>query len=191
METSVLPVGVERLRMLYAMLVGVPENKVLLSTWRSRLKESDAVGDDKLLNGCGTTACAVGWACAYPPFKEMGLSYGYVCSYQGTYQPKLEAKNGAPEVAHLYEGRTKFDSWEAVQNFFGISYNTAYSLFMPHDDISKNNFVDKDLGDRVLTDAQKVLMRIRNYLFQRDFISAERNEQLKAAERKGTLLQLT
>lgn len=57
--------AIERLRELYAMMFGVPDERVNLKDWISSTRFS--------ANTCGTTACAVGWATVYPPFVEQGL----------------------------------------------------------------------------------------------------------------------
>lgn len=46
----------ERLRELYSMMAGIPDERVDLSRWK-----------------CGALACAGGWACQYPPFIADGL----------------------------------------------------------------------------------------------------------------------
>ena len=57
--------AIERLRELYAMMFGVPDERVDLKNWTSSRSFSP--------RSCGTRACAVGWATVYPPFMEQGL----------------------------------------------------------------------------------------------------------------------
>lgn len=60
--------AIERLRELYAMMFGVPDERVDLKNWTSTGSFS--------VRSCGTAACAVGWATEYPPFIEQGLRMG-------------------------------------------------------------------------------------------------------------------
>jgi len=93
------PEGVERLRTLYSIMFGVPSEKVNMSGWRFAATERD------LTKGCGTAACAVGWACSYPEFQAQGLSYG---------------------VSPAFNGLT---SWDAVLEFFAVDAHVAAKLF--------------------------------------------------------------
>jgi len=63
---------------------------------------------------CGTQACAIGLACLYPPFQELGLSYS------------LGLALGTPIYRH--EGRV-YTKWDAVMRFFKLSYTDATKLF--------------------------------------------------------------
>lgn len=82
-------IGVERLRTLYAMLAGIPEDRIDLRRWH-----------------CGTTACAVGWACSYPPFVKQGLHWDWAEPAYGE---------------HI--------SWAAVQRFFQVEPDIVTRLF--------------------------------------------------------------
>ncbi|MCY1206591.1 hypothetical protein D3C71_1823280 [compost metagenome] len=97
------PEGVERLRTLYSVMAGVPTEKVYMSCWRT-----SSAGDDRLIGDCGTSACAIGWACAYPEFQEQGLGY--------------DTHAGVPS----FQGNL---NWHAVMSFFGVSESTADHLF--------------------------------------------------------------
>jgi hypothetical protein len=119
MTKSQLNVG--RLRELYAMLLGVPEDQFNLGVWRSKKTKTESgneydtgrVTDKELItNECGSVACAVGWACAYPPFKEAGLAY------------QFEDGAGAPVV----RGSGAW-SFSAVMQFFGLDREHAEWLF--------------------------------------------------------------
>ena len=101
-ERDIQPHGVERFRSLYAMMVGVPAEKVDMFGWRR------ASTDEALIHSCGTAACAVGWACAYPEFQAQGLRF-----MGASFQP-------------VYGGH---QHWGAVQAFFGVSGSTALWLF--------------------------------------------------------------
>ena len=100
----------DRLIKLGDFLASVPDDKFDLENWRNNGEEgmdSDySVDDEDLKTGCGTTGCAVGWACTIPEFKEAGLSYtGVTVSYGGLV------------------------CWAAVQEFFGLSFMEAQYLF--------------------------------------------------------------
>ena len=100
----------------------IPQERFDLANWRYDLDfvrdESDSdyesrasdVSDDGLLHGCGTTGCAVGWACALPEFKAEGLSW-----------------NGTPALA--IDGVIRQTSWVAVEMFFDLTYDQAHKLF--------------------------------------------------------------
>ena len=88
----------------------VPDERFDLSGWRNNGQEgmdSDGYIDDETLRtGCGTTACAIGWACTISEFKAAGLSYtGFTVSYDDLV------------------------SWGAVEEFFGLSFMEAMYLF--------------------------------------------------------------
>jgi hypothetical protein len=103
MEQKQFTVGQERLRELYAMLAGVPDERFHLHSWR----EGGLSNEVLLSEGCGTAACAVGWACAYPPFKAQGLSFDRAW-------PTFEHRAG----------------WDAVMAFFELRVHQAERLFM-------------------------------------------------------------
>ena len=125
----------ERLRELYSMMAGIPDELVDLSRWK-----------------CGTLACAGGWACQYPPFMVQGLT--------------------------LYESGPSFDGDEdycALANFFGISYESAFSLFGA-------------CGTRsMLTDRRIFLIRLRNFLVDDGIITKARSDELARNEEAGVL----
>lgn len=159
--------GIERLRMLYAMLRGLPEEKVDLKNWREKKtgKGSFAYCDDEELvdaDSCGTAGCAVGWACAYPPFKAMGLKMHSAPTYDGS------------------------PGWAAVTHFFGIEYRYAEFLFLKpeeaaHDLFSgemRHAFRRRD-GE---SDLALVLRRVRYYLVEAGAITQKRSDELAAEE---------
>lgn len=107
MTSNATPKGNERLRTLYAVMGGVPDEKVDMNNWR---RGSGAWDDRNLLETeCGTSACAVGWACAYPEFQAQGLRF-----------------NGAPL---LRKGKKWLEGWGAVEKFFGVDEVTSGYLF--------------------------------------------------------------
>ncbi len=113
----------ERITRLANFLVdAVPEKHFSLSTWRSgRCKEDE----DLLKHTCGTTGCAVGWAVVLPDFKEAGLT----------------SIAGFP----MFQGVA---GWEAVQRFFGLSYEEAVALFSC--DTYAGDVGPIDVADRML-----------------------------------------
>jgi len=76
--------------------------KFNLSNWRCGENTSDSYLLD---NNCGTTACAVGWACSMPELKAEGLGF-LSC-------PEFEDER----------------SWEAVEKFFCLTSSQAHNFF--------------------------------------------------------------
>lgn len=107
--SAATPKGNERLRTLYAIMGGVPDEKVDMDNWRAGAWEDSALID----TDCRTSACAVGWACAYPEFKAQGLSF-----------------DGAPL---LITGRRRVGGWGAVEAFFGLDDEESSRLFSAFD----------------------------------------------------------
>lgn len=103
---------INRFQVLYSGLQQVDRDRLDLSYWRSDGRGGGswfAVSDEQLHTDCGTTACAVGWACSFPELQEQGLSY----------------VNGGIMYMGVYSG------WGAIQQFFGVSYEMAQALFTP------------------------------------------------------------
>lgn len=186
-----IPKGIERIRTLYAVMAGIPAEKVNLGTWRSSMQTNE------LLESCGTTGCAVGWACAYPPFQAQGLDYWY--------GPRLVSKlaSGSEE---------RIGQWPAVVNFFDVSLRDAYALFLSMGTLAKEGdyyrYMDGELIQKIkdagrhrheghrfargcksigLSDRQIVLMRLRNYLHATGYISTARRDELKLQEEQGKI----
>lgn len=84
------------LRLAEEILPNVPEDNFNLATWKER-------------NECGTTACAIGWACLDEQFNEEGLTYDEIYA-----TPRYNN--------HLF--------WRAVREFFGLTQEQACDLFM-------------------------------------------------------------
>ncbi len=110
--------NITRLTELLELIRAVDPAKLDLSEWRERIVGEQpvypgAISDKDLINDCGTIACAVGWACAHPPFKEQGLLYDSMFGF-----PVLHTQSGV------------LDGWEAVEEFFSISHKEARTLFM-------------------------------------------------------------
>lgn len=71
---------------------------------------------------CGTTACAVGWACTMPEFTQQGLVWS-----------TMEDDFASPYYKDQVTGK-EFSGWNAVGKFFlGVEkdYMLKYNLFAP------------------------------------------------------------
>lgn len=162
---------VERLKTLYAVISGIPEKKLDLESWRSgRIRarawyaEEVPVTDKALLHTCGTTACAVGYACVYPEFVKQGLTFNRA------------------ENTPTFEGQ---GSWTAVTRFFGILPKEAQYLFAngtyappgAPDTRDREAEIEFDLSDKL-----KVLRRIRRFLWKKRAITKTRNQELARQE---------
>lgn len=130
-------IHIERLRTLYSIMAGMPTRVVYMDSWRTMtvstgIGRTGRVDNATLISRsvndlvrhdmeekphCGTAACALGWAAAYPEFKEAGFS---VDQY------------GSP----MFEGAV--DYYAGVL-FFGLTYDEATTVFRStmHDDIAK------------------------------------------------------
>lgn len=86
--------NVERLKHLITILSAVPPEHFDLGYW-----------------DCGTTACAVGWACRDEQFNKQGLTVGAADTYR--------------EVPR-FSGLAR---WDAVEAFFDLDYDQAQHLF--------------------------------------------------------------
>lgn len=145
--------NVERLRTLYAIIAGIPDERVDLDNWRNK-KELD----------CGTIACAVGWACSYPKFVKQGLSlFGTTPTFDTA-------------------GRT-YVGWYAVEKFFGLTQGESAALFLKSPGryhlggIGINSPEDAGLSDK-----RRVLRRIRHLLLNNGYITKERSAELSVYE---------
>lgn len=151
--------NVERLRELYAMLIGLPTGQFDLNVWRRSvvktgvsLLSTTKVTDRQLLeNECGAVACAIGWACAYPPFKAEGLRF------------KIGRNLGLPSFK---KGRSFQSSFRGVEKFFGLSSDEALWLFAP------------ESYYRLDRTAKHVCARVLELLAQHRAITQERRAEL-------------
>lgn len=120
-----------RLLTLYSLIDGLPAAAVNMDTWRSVTTKrvlavmAAVVSDEKLLatarssyRECGTCACALGWASAYPEFKAAGLR-----ALSGGI-----GWDNKPMTIVDFQGSIGYDAGAA---FFGISPNQAALLFCP------------------------------------------------------------
>jgi hypothetical protein len=169
-------VGIERLRELYSMMRGIPARLIGLHSWRWSLEgfrheaTSEALFSAARIfattgeHDCGTTACAVGWACDYPPFQAQGLSYE-------DRSPVFKSHDG--EYA---------ENWNAVSTFFGLSYSESVFIFSKE----RNQIPWLNLGNHHSTagvpDKELVLTRIRMYLVHKGVITQERSNFLALEE---------
>ena len=110
-----------RLLKLADFLAQLPPDRFNFATW---------VGDTEwqqglLAQGCGTTACALGWATAIPEFAELGLVI--VKGWQ-------EDKHGVPAHVRL-KGDDQGDFWQATlaatRHVFGMDELETNLLFTP------------------------------------------------------------
>lgn len=114
----------------------MPANQLFnLHSWAFGLRGSDTgreVLSDEVMtksNGqpipedfCGTCACAVGSAALDPRFNEEGL-------WLACRAPGYTTHDTSP--VYLSEGDVDDEGWDAVMNFFDLSYDHAEWLFMP------------------------------------------------------------
>jgi hypothetical protein len=144
-------IHVERLRTLYSMMAGIPSEAIDMDDWRRtetgpwRRAGDSCLTDDKLLKGCGTAACALGYAAAYPEFKAQGLHYDL-----GGYRP-----------APVFNGRGGFDAGVA---FFGLNREESWELFKKVQSTSGKSHKQVFLQRlRALLLAKKIITPARNF----------------------------
>lgn len=156
----------EKLAILHSALWMAPDDRIDLCEWRTRF-----VTDSDLVNLCGTTACAIGWATSLPMFRALGF----------------KMKDGAP----VYGAAT---GWTAVTEFFDITMSQAHCLFMDEPDINGQTILESDLREITgarpgrdtethLTDREKVLRRIRRFLDADCELDSSEKKQLKKGEK--------
>lgn len=169
-----LPIHIERLRDLYAMIVGIPERKIYLGVWRTGKFDKadgapDAITAHEAAHDCGSTACAVGWACAYPKFQEQGLRF-----HRATY---------GYDVPVFTEHQTRYQNFAAVQEFFGLTLHEAHGLFLSvpenHHRVATGVTIWQEKG---LSEKRRVLLRIRSLLLKKCVINRSRFHELAAYE---------
>lgn len=161
--------GVERLRTLYSVLLGVPEERVYLDRWRRNLGAYGAyeeVSDRTLLGKrCNTQACGFGWASAYPEFKKEGLSYD-ISVGEVVYMPtESDSVYSSFYAAYLFFG---LEDEASAQDLFGIA-----GVFHSR----KLSMVREGEHD-IDSDRAVLLRRIRRYLASKTIITWERNKEL-------------
>ena len=127
----------ERLLKLAAFLETVPERKFDIQSWRCESNEagasefnSDLLQDQYLRDpDCGTTGCAVGWACSMPEFQ----AEGFIWTLTG---PGLLRKVGG------------ISGWPAVRAFFDLVQEDATALFDEYSYTARANG-PKDVAQRI------------------------------------------
>lgn len=142
-------VGIERMRTLYAMLAGIPMDAIDLYYWRDGYDQTDHA----LLHNCDSIACAIGWACAYPPFVAEGLRWDNFFN------------------TPAYQSTT---NWTAISDFFHLDVRpeTIFGFDGVYDEI-----VPAHLHKQI------VLRKIRKYLLQHGAITKKRSKRLRKQER--------
>jgi len=173
--------GTERVRTLYSVMAGVPTPAVHLDFWRQEVggRNVNRPSDLQLLAGstqpeCGALACGIGFACAYPPFMAKGLSW---------YHYQLAGSGGCPQF--LDKNGKRFTNFEAASKFFFLSGKETFAMFAYSVSADSAVFADRDVNvfDSPLSDKQHLLMRIRNYLYQKGLLTGARYNELRAMER--------
>jgi hypothetical protein len=129
----------KRLLILADFLETVPEHKFDLMNWRDTGLEKltlgerlsgDYMSNKKLLNNsCGTTGCAIGWACVIPEFIEDGFIWS------GNY-PLLN------------DNSKEWYGFDAVLNFFSIDESTSEYLF-EYNSYDYDKSGSKDVANRI------------------------------------------
>jgi hypothetical protein len=94
----------ERLLRLADFLDGLLPTQLAMWTW---VTSRDA---DGTIGGCGTVACAIGWACTIPEFQEAGLSF--------------DSREKSPRFNGKHDG-------SAAAAFFGLAPAEVHHLFYP------------------------------------------------------------
>jgi hypothetical protein len=146
-----------RLKTLYQVIGGIPSAVIDMDSWRNNANFGDP--DDKELiksakseRNCGTTACALGWACAYPTFKRAGLRWDTWMS------------------TPAYKNETDFAGGGL---FFGITEGQAEALFSPTYGLG----LDKRTEQKYV-----FLKRLRRLMVDLEIITPERSLELEAEE---------
>jgi hypothetical protein len=140
----------KRLLILAAFLETVPEHKFSLEDWRESPELSDdenyfslselnaSLSNESLMNhSCGTTGCAIGWACTIPEFIEDGFTWedGYTRGNHGPLLPDSSSE-------------ALFSGWCAVEYFFSIDKVTSEYLFMDTS-YDEDKSGSKDVANRI------------------------------------------
>lgn len=163
-------VHIERLHELYAMVAGIPAERINLSAWRRNpVRGALRVSDGEMLNDCGTLGCAVGWACAYPPFKRQGLGWA-------NSNPTFKDAMG-----------NVWENWNAVEEFFGVQHDMARYLFSDTCCDYPGSAPERYAFRRIHNEKLLLLARIRTRLLLVGGITQARYEELARQEARGKL----
>lgn len=114
----------ERLLELLKLLDTIPNDNLDLHTWAFENIEDRS---QQQLIDCGTTCCAVGWACSHPPFMSQGLRW---------------LDKPVPSPTYL-----KHSSWDAVEAFFEI--NNAVATWLFSEDLYPYKYSIEDVRKRI------------------------------------------
>ncbi len=122
----------ERLERLAGFLEGLPPEKLDMGRWAGGACLDPRSREQ---GGCGTTACALGWATTIPEFQAAGL--------------KLRERDWGPGFTPCVE-TPDYDAtgFEAGMVFFDLSYTQALHLFEPseypnYEDVSVGQVVER------------------------------------------------
>lgn len=107
-----------------ALEMRVPQDRFDLRGWRRNASApepdphddylGEEISNERLVSDCGTTGCAVGWACSMREFNDEGLIWDV-----------------APIYRHPNPRAVKIAGYAAVEMFFGIDGIQSQKLFSP------------------------------------------------------------
>jgi hypothetical protein len=101
--------------------------------------------------GCGTTACALGWATAIPEFQALGLVF-----------QKFEIASGMPTHVRLKDDAQE-NFWEATVNacnfLFGLDHDDTLYLFTPDEESDSDGRLPRDASPRDVADNIRSFVR--------------------------------
>lgn len=112
--------NIARLKELINLLANIPEDHFDLGVWLEGV-DGEGKSTAELLGSCGTSGCAVGWACTHKPFNDEGLEYKAMSIRSGVHVP-------------TYRGHAQED---AVAAFFGLSSDLVEAIFYQESYASK------------------------------------------------------
>lgn len=122
-------------------LRNLPPSRFDIQRWRCRGagENSKFVEDADLETDCGTRACAIGWACTIPEFKELGLDFK---PWTDGLDDGESAMFGEPHFNHSF-------GFEASALFFGISFGDAIELFSDESYPSGVDATPSEVADKI------------------------------------------
>ena len=89
---------IENLRMAYAIMAGIPAERIKLDIYRCEPRGRRCENDKAFVSTCGSAGCVAGWLSAHPHFKSQGLKW---------FAPEIQ---GEPASSALFDDPTIFDS---------------------------------------------------------------------------------
>lgn len=116
---ALLPIGHQRLLRLAEFLETVPSDRLRMSGW--------STAHESLLDECGTSACAAGWADIIPEFRAAG----YSCKSQ--HGPIYGEKEG----------------FAALRAFFELDYESSWHLFFALEYPDPDSIAPSDVTARI------------------------------------------